>query len=146
MHIAIKHLPKLHVIGSGARKRYLHVAIDRASRMVHLAVKDEETETCATAFLREAVAAFPFRVTHVLTDRGSCFTADGFEAACRALGVTAPHDQALHAADQRHGRTLQRPHRARGAGHVHRCSRRSGAPAGNASSRATHPTRLSASA
>ncbi len=75
------------MIGSGARKRYLYVAIDRASRMVHLAVKDEETETCATAFLREAVATFPLRITHVLTDRGSCFTADGFEAACRALGV-----------------------------------------------------------
>lgn len=87
LHIDIKHLPKLHVIGSGARKRYLYVAIDRASRMVHLAVKDEETEACATAFLREAVAAFSFTITHVLTDRGSCFTADGFEAACRALGV-----------------------------------------------------------
>jgi transposase InsO family protein len=87
VHIDIKHLPKLHVIGSGPRKRYLYVAIDRASRMVHLAVKDEETEACATAFLSEAVAAFPFKVTHVLTDRGSCFTADGFEAACRKLGI-----------------------------------------------------------
>jgi transposase InsO family protein len=55
--------------------------------MVHLAVKDEETETCATAFLKEAVTAFPFKVTHVLTDRGSCFTANGLEAACRKLGI-----------------------------------------------------------
>jgi transposase InsO family protein len=85
VHIDIKHLPKLHVIGSGPRKRYLYVAIDRASRRVHLAVKDEETEACATAFLREAAAAFPFKV--VLTDCGSCFTADGFEAACRKLGI-----------------------------------------------------------
>ena len=38
------------------------------------------------AFLKEALVAFPFRVTHPLTDRGSCFTADGFELACRALG------------------------------------------------------------
>ena len=29
--------------------------------------------------------AFPFKV--VLTDRGSCFTADGFEKACRNLGI-----------------------------------------------------------
>ena len=57
------HLPKLHVFGSGPRKRYLYVAIDRASRRVHLAVKDEETQACAAAFLREAVAAFPFKVT-----------------------------------------------------------------------------------
>ena len=71
------------MIGSGPRKRYLYVAIDRTSRMVHLAVKDEEA--CATACLREAVAAFPFKV--VLTDCGSCFTADGFEAACRKLGI-----------------------------------------------------------
>ena len=33
------------------------------------------------------LAAFPFRVTHLLTDRGSCFTADGFEKLCRELGV-----------------------------------------------------------
>jgi transposase InsO family protein len=63
------------------------VAIDRRSRSVHLAVRDDETEAGATAFLREALAAFPFRVTRVLTDRGSCFTAEGFEKACRELGV-----------------------------------------------------------
>jgi transposase InsO family protein len=28
-----------------------------------------------------------FQVTHVLTDRGSCFTAEGFEAVCQKLGV-----------------------------------------------------------
>jgi transposase InsO family protein len=39
------------------------------------------------AFLEEALAALPFRVTHVLTDRGSCFTADGFEQACERHGV-----------------------------------------------------------
>ena len=39
------------------------------------------------AFLHEAIAAAPFQVTHVLTDRGSCFTAEGFEAACRELKV-----------------------------------------------------------
>ena len=53
----------------------------------HLAVKDDETEASAVAFLEEALAALPFRVTHVLTDRGSCFTADGFEKACRDLGI-----------------------------------------------------------
>ena len=37
--------------------------------------------------LAAALAAFPFRVTHVLTDRGSCFTAEGFEKLCRARGV-----------------------------------------------------------
>ena len=51
-------------------------------------VKDDETTASAVAFLKEAVRGFPFQVTHVLTDRGSCFTADGFERACRKLGVT----------------------------------------------------------
>ena len=35
--------------------------------------------------------AFPFRITHILTDRGSCFTADAFEEACAELKV--PHRQ-----------------------------------------------------
>jgi transposase InsO family protein len=87
VHVDVKHLPKLRTADGEPRKRYLFVAIDRRSRFVHLAVNDDETEASATAFLREALAAFRFRVTHVLTDRGSCFTADAFERACRALGV-----------------------------------------------------------
>ena len=70
-----------------SRKRLLYVAIDRCSRWVHLAVRDDELATSAIAFLTEEVRAFPFKITHVLTDRGSCFTADGFEDACRRLKV-----------------------------------------------------------
>ncbi len=84
IHIDVKHLPKLRDRDGSLRKRYLYVAIDRATRFVHLAVKDDETTASAVAFLSEALAAFPFRVTHVLTDRGSCFTADAFERACAA--------------------------------------------------------------
>ena len=87
VHVEVKHLPKLRAAGGEWRKRFLFVAIDRRSRFVHLAVKDEETEASATAFLKEALAAFPFRVRRVLTDRGSCFTAEGFEKACREHGV-----------------------------------------------------------
>jgi transposase len=79
IHLDVKHLPKLRTADGEWRKRFLFVAIDRRSRSVHLAVRDDETEASATAFLGEALAAFPFRVTHVLTDRGSCFTAEGFE-------------------------------------------------------------------
>jgi transposase InsO family protein len=87
VHVDVKHLPKLRTANGESRKRYLYVAIDRASRFVHLAVKDDETAPSAVAFLTEAVQAFPFQVTHVLTDGGSCFTAAAFEAACRTLGV-----------------------------------------------------------
>jgi transposase InsO family protein len=87
VHLDVKHLPKLRDRDGVTRKRYLYVAIDRCSRFVHLAVKDDETTASAIAFLNEAIRAFPFRVTHVLTDRGSCFVADGFEAVCRRLKV-----------------------------------------------------------
>src|SRR3954453_7779879 len=68
----------------------LYVAIDRRSRSVHLAVKDDETEASAIAFLREAAAALPFLMTHVLTDNGSCFT-QAFAKACAELGADYRH-------------------------------------------------------
>lgn len=66
------------------------MAIDRCSRSVHLAVKDDETEKSALAFLHEAAAAFPFRLTHVLTGNGSYFT-PSFTKACAALGAQYRH-------------------------------------------------------
>ncbi len=87
VHLDVKHLPKLQDKEGITRKRFLFVAIDRCSRWVHLAVKDDETTASAVAFLKEAVQAFPFTVTHILTDRGSCFTADGFEVVCREASV-----------------------------------------------------------
>jgi hypothetical protein len=57
---------------------------------VHLAVKDDETEKSAIAFLREAAAAFPFRLRHVLTDHGSCFT-PAFAQVCAELGAEYRH-------------------------------------------------------
>jgi transposase InsO family protein len=90
VHIDIKHLPKLRTANGERRKRYLYVAIDRRSRSVHLAVKDDETERSAIAFLREAAQAFPFRLTHVLTDNGSCFT-PRFAKVCAELGAQYRH-------------------------------------------------------
>ncbi|MBV8869522.1 MAG: DDE-type integrase/transposase/recombinase [Acetobacteraceae bacterium] len=90
VHIDIKHLPKLQAADGERRKRFLYVAIDRRSRSVHLAVKGDETERSAIAFLREAAAAFPFRLTHVLTDNGSCFT-PAFARACAELGAQCRH-------------------------------------------------------
>jgi transposase InsO family protein len=112
VHLDVKHLPKLQVRGGAWRKRYLFVAIDRRSRSVHLAVKDEETAASARAFLKEALAAFPFRVTRVLTDRGSCFTAEGFEEACREHGVehrkTRPYTPRTNGMAERFNGRVQR--------------------------------------
>ena len=90
VHIDIKHLPKLQTSNGERRKRYLFVAIDRRSRSVHLAVKDDETEASAIALLREAAQAFPFRLTHMLTDNGSCFT-PVFARVCAELGAQYRH-------------------------------------------------------
>src|SRR5918999_1987876 len=112
VHIDVKHLPKLRTTNGESRKRFLFVAIDRCSRSVHLAVKEAETEASAVAFLKDAVAAFPFQLTHVLTDRGSCFTADGFEAACRSLGVehrkTRPYTPQTNGLAERFNGRVQR--------------------------------------
>jgi transposase len=56
VHMDVKHLPKLRTAGGAWRKRFLFVAIDRRSRSVHLAVKDDETEASARAFLEEALS------------------------------------------------------------------------------------------
>ena len=112
MHLDVKHLPKLRTADGKWRKRFLFVAIDRRSRSVHLAVKDDETEASARSFLEEALAAFPFRVTHVLTDRGSCFTAEGFEKLCRELGVehrkTRPYTPRTNGMAERFNGRVQR--------------------------------------
>jgi transposase InsO family protein len=112
VHLDVKHLPKLRTSDGELRKRFLFVAIDRRSRSVHLAVRDEETEANARSFLGEALAAFPFRVTHVLTDRGSCFTAEGFERLCRELGVehrkTRPYTPRTNGMAERFNGRVQR--------------------------------------
>ncbi len=63
MPVDIKHPPKLKTTDKDRRKRYLFVAIDSRSRSVNLAVKDDETEASAVAFLREAARLFPFCLT-----------------------------------------------------------------------------------
>jgi transposase len=112
VHMDIKHLPKLQTANGERRKRYLSVAIDRCSRWVHLAVKDDELTSSAIAFLTEAIGAAPFKITHVLTDRGSCFTADGFEEACRKLKVehrkTRPYTPQTNGLAERFNGRVQR--------------------------------------
>ena len=88
IHIDVKHLPKLRTADGEIRKRFLYVAIDRCSRFVHLDVYEAENAANAVAFLKAARKAFPFQITHVLTDRGSCFTADDFERACAKIKVS----------------------------------------------------------
>src|SRR3954454_19463782 len=56
--------------------------------------------------------ALHIQVTHVLIDRGSCFTADGFEAACQKLGVkhrkTRPYTPRTNGMVERFNGLIQR--------------------------------------
>nr|WP_237915047.1 DDE-type integrase/transposase/recombinase [Acetobacter senegalensis] len=73
-----------HVVTRDVRRQMEN---DRCSRSVHLAVYDAENANNSVDFLKAVKTAFPFRITHILTDRGSCFTADAFEKACQDMGI-----------------------------------------------------------
>jgi transposase InsO family protein len=54
-------------------KLFLFLAIDRVSKFVHVAFLDANTKLNGAAFLRQVVAAFPYRLHTVLTDNGMAF-------------------------------------------------------------------------
>jgi transposase InsO family protein len=52
---------------------FMFLAIDRVSKFVHVAFFDANTKLNGAAFLREVVAAFPYKLHTVLTDNGMAF-------------------------------------------------------------------------
>lgn len=71
LHIDIKYLPKM---PNETERRYLFVAIDRATRWVYPRVYDDQTEISGTDFFRRVHDAAPMKIQKVLTDNGSQFT------------------------------------------------------------------------
>jgi transposase InsO family protein len=71
IHIDIKYLPKM---PDEARRSYLFVAIDRATRWVYLEVFPDKTAKSAQCFLDHVVAKAPFYINKLLTDNGKEFT------------------------------------------------------------------------
>ena len=71
VHVDIKYLPQM---PDEASRRYLFVAIDRATRWVHLGIYNDQTESSSTHFLRTLIKAAPMKITKILTDNGSQFT------------------------------------------------------------------------
>jgi transposase InsO family protein len=61
-------------INLGKDKWYLFVAIDRATRYVYLELHDNKTMVTAEAFLKAALAAYPFKINKLLTDNGAEFS------------------------------------------------------------------------
>ncbi len=73
LHIDCFYLPKL-----GGQKYYCYVAIDRATRLLYLAVYPTRNGDAATHFLRRCLQFFPFTIEKILTDNGREFTLNTF--------------------------------------------------------------------
>ena len=57
-----------------SQRRYLFVAIDRATRWVFVQLKSNKTAASSHAFLKALHKACPLRITKLLTDNGKEFT------------------------------------------------------------------------
>ncbi|MEK7703253.1 MAG: IS481 family transposase [Nitrospirota bacterium] len=71
IHIDIKYLPQM---PDETKRRYLFVAIDRASRWVFLHIYKDQSEISSCDFLRRLMQAAPMKIVKLLTDNGSQFT------------------------------------------------------------------------
>lgn len=69
IHIDVKYLTAL-----DRRRSYVYVAIDRATRFVHVEILPDRKAVTSAGFLQRFLAAFPVSVHTVLTDNGSEFT------------------------------------------------------------------------
>ncbi|WCM91757.1 IS481 family transposase [Acidovorax sp. NCPPB 2350] len=71
VHVDVKYLPQMQDESS---RRYLFVAIDRATRWVFVQLKANKTAASAQAFLKALHKACPIRISKLLTDNGKEFT------------------------------------------------------------------------
>jgi transposase InsO family protein len=76
VHIDIKYLPQM---PDETSRRYLFVAIDRATRWVYFHIYGNQTEASSVDFLRRLKKLAPMKIQKILTDNGSQFT-DRFTA------------------------------------------------------------------
>ena len=72
-HIDVKYLPQM---PNETARRYLFVAIDRATRWVFVQIKPNKTAAAAKAFLKVLQKAAPRHIQTILTDNE--LTASGF--------------------------------------------------------------------
>ena len=97
VHIDVKYLPQM--VDESAR-RYVFVAIDRATRWVFIAIKSHKTAAAARSFLNAMHKTCPIKIRTLLTDNGKEFTdklfgrrakqASGqheFDTLCESLGI-----------------------------------------------------------
>lgn len=94
VHIDIKHLPQM---PDEQQKRYLYVAIDRATRWVYLEVRSSQSAKDARVFMKRVEEKAPFMIQTVLTDNGKSFTDRFTRAGERKPNGRHPFDQACQA-------------------------------------------------
>ena len=71
LHIDVKYLPQM---ADETSRRYLFVAIDRATRWVFIRIFKAKTAANARRFLRDLQRACPIHIRTILTDNGKEFT------------------------------------------------------------------------
>lgn len=97
LHIDIKYLPRM---PDDPQKRYLLVAIDRATRWVYMEVANDKGAQTTADFVRRLYTQCPIKIQTILTDNGKeftdRFTANGerkptgnhaFDKICTALNI-----------------------------------------------------------
>jgi hypothetical protein len=87
LHIDIKYLPQM---PDETARRYLFVAIDRATRWVYVEIYADQTESSSVDFLAKVKAACPIKICKLLTDNGSQFT-DRFTSKSRKKEPSGHH-------------------------------------------------------
>ena len=96
LHVDIKYLPKM---PDETQRRYLFVAIDRATRWVFMRIYRDQSNKSSADFLSRLKRAAPMKIKTILTDNGSQFTdrftgatksstgKHEFDLVCKAFGI-----------------------------------------------------------
>lgn len=87
IHIDIKYLPQM---PDETARRYLFVAIDRATRWVFIELYADQTDASSVDFLSKVQQACPVKIVKLLTDNGSQFT-DRFTAGGKKKEPSGSH-------------------------------------------------------
>ncbi|MDO9053269.1 MAG: DDE-type integrase/transposase/recombinase, partial [Gallionella sp.] len=90
LHVDVKYLPQM---ADETTRRYLCVAIDRATRWVFVRIMPAKTTANARRFLRDLSRACPIRIRKILTDNGKEFTERLFASRARAASGSHEFDR-----------------------------------------------------
>ena len=115
LHVDVKYLPQM--VDEDSR-RFLFVAIDRATRWVFVRIYKAKTAANARRFLRDLERSCPIRIRTILTDNGKEFTDRLFGLRKRSATGRHEFDQLCAALDIEH--RLTKPRRPQTNGMVER--------------------------